>query len=132
MEEEEDGQDAEEETSKAKAKRNQVLEQFEDERESAKFDVDERTSFGGKHPKEIPTIGANFGKGNNAKDPRLSKEASQLRKLCKQGTKALLLPTHELLMSAATRTFVMDRKDDDDVVFGGCSMRGSSSVCEYY
>ena len=118
LEEEEDGQDAEEETSKAKAKRNQVLEQFEDERESAKFDVDERTSFGGKHPKEIPTIGANFGKGNNAKDPRLSKEASQLRKLCKQGTKALLLPTHELLMSAATRTFVMDRKDDDDVVDG--------------
>ena len=115
LEEEEEGRDAEEETSKAKAKRNQVLEQFEDERENAKFDVDERTSFG-KHPKEIPTVGGSLDKGKKAEDPRLSKEAAQLRKLCKQSTKALLLPTHELLMSAATRTFVMDRNDDEDNV----------------
>ena len=113
LEEEEYGRDAEEETSKAKAKRNQVLEQFEDERESAKYDVDERTSFG-KHPKEIPTT-TTSSKGRGNEDPRLLKEATQLRKLCKQGTKALLLPTYELLMSAATRTFVMDRNDDDNV-----------------
>jgi hypothetical protein len=77
LEEEEEGRDAEEETSKAKAKRNQVLEQFEDERENAKFDVDERTSFG-KHPKEIPMVGGSLDKGKKVEDPRLSKEAAQL------------------------------------------------------
>ena len=59
---------------------------------SAKYDVDERTSFG-KHPKEIPTT-TTSSKGRGNEDPRLLKEATELRKLCKQGTKALLLPTY--------------------------------------